>query len=83
MKNLNQAIVVVEETTLMSQLKQGGGGGTDFRNRSDVKDDRSNLSQVADKCESLIIKTKLIILCTMTSLIFYDPASCRKICNGS
>ena len=65
-----------------SRLNQGGGGETDFRDKSAVKDGRPSQSQIADRCESFVI-TELTALCTMSSMISYDPVSYRKICNGS
>jgi len=72
-----------EINTDVSWLNQNGGGGTDFRDRSDVKDGKSNQSQVVDICESFMMKTKLTVLCTRNSMFSCDHAFCTKIYNGS
>ena len=67
--------------TNASWMAHSGGGGIGIHDRSNVNGGRSTLSQVADRCESSIMKTELTALCTMINLISCDPASCRKICN--
>jgi len=46
-------------STGASRRDHGGGSGSGLRDRSDVNDDRSNHSQVVDRCESSMMKTEL------------------------
>ena len=82
----------------ISQSGQGGGrgssAGTSHRDHdgdkgraglydgSTVKDGSSIKAPIADKGTSSMMKTELAALCTISSMISCEPASCRCICKG-
>ena len=64
-----------------SRLNQGGGGGTDFCDKSAIKDDSSSSAHVTSASSRM--STESTVFRTMNSLISCDSVSYGKIWKGS
>jgi len=66
-----------------SWLNQGGGGGTSLHDQPAVVDGTSNKAHASCRGKSFLMRTGLIVLCTIRNLNSWEHVTSRKICKRS